>query len=760
MTGAAPSVTYTVSVRELCAFARHGDLDLRFTPAPTALDGMRGHATVAARRGAGYERERALETCVDWLRVRGRADGVWPDRPEIEEIKTHRGAVERIPEHHRAQHWMQLKCYGALWCREHGCAQVRLSLVYFDLNRERETRISELHDAADLDAFFEALAHRFLDWAQQQRAHVQRRDALLDSLTFPYAHLHAGQRELAEAVYRGLRDGAHVLAQAPTGIGKTLGTLFPALKACARGHVDRVLCLTAKTSARRLVLDAADQLHAPQDASGARPLRVLELVARDKACEHPDKQCHGQSCPLARGFFDRLPAARAAAQQLARQDHESLRRLALAHDICPYYLAQELARWADVVVGDVNYYFDTSALLHVLAEANGWRPALLVDEAHNLLERARGMYSAELDAHAFALARRGAPRTLRRALGGIARAWEGIDAAQTQPYQVHDQPAPLLLDALAQFVAKATEWLGDHPEGFSPALQGFYFDALRWRALAESFGPHSLFDVTRTRGGTRLCLRNVVPAPFLAARLRAARAAVLYSATLQPFGFHEAMLGLPETTRRLDVPSPFDAAQLDVRVLPHLSTRYADREASLDALAAAMAAQLRRAPGNYLAFFSSFDYLERAHAAFRAHDPHTPTWCQTRAMPEAERQQFLDRFVAGGQGLGFAVLGGAFSEGVDLPGTRLIGAFIATLGLPQVNAVNEEFRRRLDALFAGRGYDYTYLYPGLQKVVQATGRVIRGPADRGSVLLLDDRYARAQVRGLLPRWWRIRTQHA
>lgn len=762
MTGDAPSLRYTVSVRELAAFtAKAGDLDLRFTPAPSALEGMLGHAKVVARRGAGYEAEKSLSERFDLLHIRGRADGYWPDRHELEEIKTYRGTLARIPDNHKALHWAQLKFYGAMLCRQEGLGELTLTLVYFDVVREKETRVSEVHGAESLRAFFDAHARRFLDWALQQNAHRLRRNAALQSLSFPFERLHAGQRSLAEAVYRKGRDGGVLMAQAPTGIGKTLGTLFPMLKATARGEIDRVFFLTAKTSGRRLALDAMQRLRDVPHEDGPA-VRVLELVAREKACVHPDKACHGASCPLAKGFYDRLDAARQAAQVLHTLDQSTVRALAERHQICPYFLAQELARWSDVLIGDVNYYFDLSALLHALTLASEWKVGVLVDEAHNLLERGRAMYSAELDPLAFARARKLAPRALKRSLDAVRRAWQAAHATQTEVYQVHDAPPAALFDALGLFAGAVTDALSEDPDSLAPEVQTFYFDVLQWRALSETFGTHSLFDIrlhrdARGQDAATLCIRNVVPAPFLSERLKAAHAATLFSATLTPAPYYREMLGLPEPSTTLDLPSPFHAEQLDVRIAAQLSTRYADRAASVQPIVALIAREFAQRPGNYLAFFSSFDYLDAVASAFIAQHPDVPCWTQSRGMPETDRAAFLARFVEGGQGIGFAVLGGVFSEGIDLPGTRLIGAFIATLGLPQLNPVNEAIRARLDTLFGARqGYDYAYLYPGLQKVVQACGRVIRGLEDRGTVVLIDDRYARRAVRALLPRWWQPR----
>jgi DNA excision repair protein ERCC-2 len=524
--------------------------------------------------------------------------------------------------------------------------------------------------------------------------------------------------------------------------------------------LDKVYFLTAKTSGRAAALEAVARIKAHNPLL---PLRELELLAKDKSCEHPDLACHGQSCPLAKGFYDRLPQARAQAVALGSCTQASVRAVAQANQICPYYLTQELVRWSDVVVGDFNHYFDLSAMLHSLMQQNQWRVGVLVDEAHNLIERGRKMYTAEMDQAALQAMRQHGPVALKKPLDKLHRAWRAINKAQQEAQGEHmrvlgEIPAAWL-QALQLLCAAMGDHLAQNPTDLDPPLQSFYFSCLQMSKLADSFGSHSLFDWTpdgapvANRGGSStLCIRNVLPAPFLKARLGNAHSVTLFSATLQPTAFFETMLGTPENTVAIEVDSPFSSAQLEVKVARHISTRYKDRARSREAMTAVMAEQFKARPGNYLAFFSSHDYLLDMAEHFERHHPDIPVFKQSRGMSEEAQHAFLQRMTPTSQGIGFAVLGGSFSEGVDLPGQRLIGAFIATLGLPQVNAVNEHFKRRLDEI-VGDGYACTYTYPGLQKVVQAAGRVIRTTEDHGVVHLLDDRYGQADIRALLPTWW-------
>ena len=750
-------MTYRIAVRALCEFtAKAGDLDLRFTPSPTALEGIAGHRTVASRRSASYQNEVPLQGEYRELTVKGRADGYDPEQNRLEEIKTYRGDLQRMPANHRHLHWAQAKIYGALLCQTLQLPAVNLALVYFDIVSEKETSLVESWSAEVLQVFFQQQCERFLHWAEQEMAHRTARDQAAQGLRFPHPDFRPGQRHLAESVFKAVSTGRCLMAQATTGIGKTLGTLFPMLKALAPQQLDKLWFLTAKTPGRKLALDAAQVL---VDSAETLPLRVLEMVARDKSCEHLDKACHGESCPLAKGFYDRLPAARQAASQVTLLNQAALREIALAHQICPYYLSQEMARWADLVVADYNYYFDFSALLFGLGQANQWKVAVLVDEAHNLVERGRQMYSASLDQGSFNAMRKLAPEALKKSLQRLNREWNAVHKEQVAAYQAYPKPPDKLLQALSLCTAAIGDYLNDHPQGLDGEVQRFYFDALQFNRVAELFDQQFLFDISKrelksNRSLSQLCLRNVVPAGFIRPRLTAARSVVMFSATLNPQRYYADLLGLPADTVWIDVESPFRAEQLKVQVVSQISTRFVHRQASLAPIVELMARQFEAQAGNYLAFFSSFDYLQQVAQLFVQRYPHITLWSQSRGMDEGSRQGFLDQFTESSQGIGFAVLGGAFGEGIDLPGARLIGAFIATLGLAQLNPVNEQLKQRMATMF-GAGYDYTYLYPGMQKVVQAAGRVIRTQQDQGVVMLIDDRFAEPKVQRLLPGWWSV-----
>jgi len=744
-----------VAVRTLCEFAaRHGDLDFRYTPAPSSEEGIAGHQAIQAKRGYGYKSEYSLTGKVLGMQLSGRADGYHPHKNRLEEIKTHRGDVSRIRPHQRALHRAQLRAYGALLCRQENRKNVELALVYYDTGRDKETVLTETATAGELWQELETLCGLYKAWAEQEEHHRELRDALLAKLRFPFPDFRPRQRQLAETVYKNSVKTGTLLLEAPTGLGKTLGTLFPALMAMPAAKQDRLYYLTCRNTARQLALDAVDKLQHARDELQPWPLRVLELVSKDDACEHPDKACHGDSCPLAKGFFDRLPDARAEAVQSKEPlTQETLANIAAGHDICPYFLAQEMARWSDLVIGDVNRLFDQSALLHGLIRQNHWQASVLVDEAHNLVDRARGMYSVQLEQQRLLKLKKTAPKPVKAALERTARAWQALirdHGEQAQPVFLTILPSQLL-GALQAMVSVITDYLADNPPDL--ALQEVMFESVAFMKLADSFGDHSLCEFQRSgRGRARLTIQNLVPADFLTERFRAAHSVLLFSATLSPGVYYRDLLGLPEDARFTSLPSPFSAEQLKVEFTPGISTRQVHREASLQPIAELIAKQYRERPGHYLAFFSSFKYVKEVSDALAKQAPDIPQRSQQPGMSAEQRRQFLADFRKPEGSIAFAVLGGVFSEGIDLPGDQLIGAFVATLGLPPFDAWHEILKDRLQQRF-GEGYNYTYLIPGLQKVAQAAGRVIRTPEDRGVIWLIDDRFLKRPVRGLLPTWW-------
>lgn len=750
-----------VAIRTLVEFsAKRGSIDRRFTPAPSGQDGIEGHKKVTAKRHSDYQTEVSLSITYDGIMFRGRADGYDPKQHCIEEIKTFYGDVERIPENHRELHWAQARCYGWLYCEQHGCDEINLSLIYFELTQEQEYPLVETWSADDLKAYFEQLAEHYCAWHRQLMQRQEQLHTWLEQLTFPYGSMHSAQREMAEAVYKAAATGRVVMAEAPTGTGKTLAALFPTLKAIPRTPIDKVFYLTAKTTGKHLALENIRLI--ASDKTAKVPLRTLELTAKEKSCLEPDKKCRGDSCQYALDFYTKLKQARQAAFTIPVLDKLALEQLAHEFTICPFYLSMEMARWVDIVVADVNYYFDGTPLLLALTNEFHWKPSLLVDESHNLIDRGRSMYSVELNRADLLAAKKSAPAVIKKTLEKINKAWLTLlktIPATREGYRRLDVLPEKLGIALEDFRNRYIEFLQqnpDHPVQESVTQEFFYF-VLHYQRIVEIFDQDFCVDLQNIGSKEEIItLRNLIPANQLRARLNFAHCACFFSATLHPAEYYQTLLGLPNDAVHIKVSSPFSSDQLQVKIANELSTRYRDRVTAIQPMCDIISQQLLDCPGNAIVFFSSYEFLQQAEKKLRRQlvQCDTKLAVQSRRMSEPDREVFISQFNQQKNLLGLAVLGGAFSEGIDLAGDALKGVFIATLGSPQINPINEHLRQVMQDQF-GQGYDFTYTYPGIQKVIQAAGRVIRTTYDEGYLWLLDQRYQQPHIQKLLPDWWEV-----
>ncbi len=748
-----------VAIKTLVEFAaKTGSLDRRFTPSPTGLEGIEGHKKVTAKRHKDYEDEVSLSITYGDITFRGRADGYDPKKQCIEEIKTFYGDVDRIPENHRELHWAQAKCYGWLYCAQHDLAEINISLIYFELRDEQEYPCEEMWSAEDLKDYFEQLAETYCAWHKQLRLRQESLYSWVEALQFPYSAMHASQRIMAEAVYKSAATGRVLMAEAPTGTGKTLAALFPTLKALPRTPVDKIFYLTVKTTGKQLALENIELI--ASDKNQHAPLRTLELTAQEKSCLEPDKKCRGDSCSYALDFYTKLKSARQAAFKIPILDKKALNQLAQEFTICPFCLSMEMARWVDIVIADVNYYFDGMPLLLALTQEFDWKPCLLLDESHNLIDRGRSMYTATLNRADVLSAKKAAPATIKKLLEKINKAW--LSLLKTMPSEAEgyarlDVLPEKLGIALEEFSNGYSEFLQQNPDHSvqESIAQEVFFTALNYQRILELYDEDFCIDMQNIGNKEEiLTLRNLIPARQLGARLGFAHCACFFSATLRPVNYYQTLLGLPEDAVHIKVPSPFSKEQLTINIATQLSTRYRDRAASINPLCKIILQQLQDAPGNALVFFPSYEFLQQVEKQLEVQlgKTNTQLLVQSRRMSEHDRDLFIAKFNEQDNLLGLAVMGGAFSEGIDLAGDALKGAFIATLGLPQVNSINEHLRSLMQEKF-GQGYDFTYTYPGIQKVIQAAGRVIRKSSDEGYVWLLDQRFEQQQIKRLLPEWW-------
>lgn len=756
----APVTELPVAVGDLVRFCCHeGDIDHRFRPSATAVEGIEGHRRLYRRRPATYLAEYPVdhrrELAGVALRLRGRADGFDPEQGLVEEIKTCRVDPATIPPAVTRAHLAQGRVYAALVAAERDLPALEVRLTWLHLDEDREYPVSQHYSRAELDDFLARTLERFAGWVSRVAVLAAARDASLATLPFPHAQFRAGQRDLAERVYKCIDRGGHLMLEAPTGLGKTAAVLYPALKALGRGKHERLLFCTARTSGRH----AAERAMAAFAAAGYRG-RALTLSAKERVCLSPGSACHGDDCPYARGYYDRLPAAMAAALERPALGREDLQTVAREHSVCPHELAADLLPWCEVVIADLHYLYSFQGSLQAVWPP-GERVTALLDEAHNLPGRARGMYSARLRRGDVLAARRPLPKGgLRRSLDRLNRLLLGYAREEWREpdWDGRDNFPGELQQALQRFAAEMGEQLARRPLALAreTALLDCYFDTLQMLRCVEHWGPDYRCELERGARPRDIAVRAncLDPSRLLAGCQEELHAVVAFSATLSPWDWARDSLGLAPSAVCFRAPSPFDPSQLRVSLATGVDTRYRQRRESLPALAEQLRLWLAEVPGNCLVYFPSYRYLEDCLEAL-GEVPGRHLAVQASGDGDPERDALLAALAERRDVLAFCVLGGAFGEGIDLPGDQLSSVVVVGVGLPRVDR-DSEARRELFERRYGDGFAYAYQYPGMQKVSQALGRVIRDAGDRGHALLLDSRYRQADYRRLLPPWWDYR----
>jgi DNA excision repair protein ERCC-2 len=726
------------------------------------------------------------------LRIQGRIDGVLatPGQVLLEEIKTVQGHWDGAAD---PLHWAQAKCYGYIYAYDHCLPELLIQLTYLNVNTGKLTDFRERFSYGELSGFFSRTTAPYIEWLRERHCWCQQRDSSINSLNFPFPRYRPGQRDLAVAVYRTLARGGRLFIEAPTGIGKTVAVLYPALKALASAKLERIFYLTARTVGRTVVEKALDELR----QTGLR-LRTVTLTAKEKLCVRRGEPCDSSLCPLATGYYDRRHAA--MRDGLAREaiTRPVLEALAQHHQVCPFELSLDLSFWSDALVCDYNYLFDPQVCLRRHFTESAREYGFLVDEAHNLVDRAREMFSAELDSreidHVRLLIKQSVPHCAK-AFSRLSLAIRKLSSQNAEPPEQTIKPeteptlfapvAPVscedhsrngasqrpsniegpamarrelpsqLPHLLREALAEAETWLmQNQPAEFRESLLQLYFRLHSFLRTAEQY-DESYVTILERRISTRIRLFCLDPSFLLRKALDHGKAAVFFSATLTPAEYYRSLLGGSPDDPLLKLDSPFPPENLAVLVHDRIRTELKARTKTVADVANAIDALVRSRPGNYLVYLPSYQYLETIREQLLALRPDTPVLTQRPGMTEPEREAFLAAFTAtsGKAQVGFAVMGGIFGEGIDLVGERLIGAVIVGVGLPQVS-IERELVRDYFGSKTGQGYEYAYLFPGMNRVLQATGRVIRSETDRGLVLLIDTRFAQKRYLGLFPAWWR------
>lgn len=712
------------------------------------------------RRGETYRSEFPVEyrcsSANSDVLIRGRADGYDPQHAVVEEIKTCRIAVADIPEPISRMHMAQARIYGAMICRQENVPILEVRLTWLNIDTDEEATLSQTYSKEELLDFLHDTLDRFSVWLQALTDIRERRNISLARMNFPYPDFRDGQRTIAELVYKCIDQSGQLLLEAPTGIGKTAAVLYPALKALATNKHDRIVFTTAK-SVGRLAAEQAMENIARVGFTGP----ALSMTAKEKICLSPGRACHADDCVYARGYYDKLPEALHAAILGNSLKQEDLENLARRFEVCPYQLSLDLLPWLDIVIADIHYVYSLSATLTHLMQLNEQRWTVLVDEAHNLPGRARQMYGAQLYKADLMAARDALSKVERKTLDAVNRQLLVLQKElwQEAQFDAREVIPEALLNALVRFTTQIGEFLQQEPFFGQrlPQVMEFYFSVLQFLRVAEHWGDDYRFELHRgsSRQSLRVELNCLDPARLLALKHAAQHSVTVFSATLSPLHWSSASLGLGAELVSSRQASPFAAEQMTVFVATHIDTRYRQRAASLAELGTVILRWLRCEPGNCIVYFPSYQYLQDCLRIIGHGDLEAvlrSVWVQEKHQGEGERQELLGLLREKRNMVAFCILGGVFGEGIDLPGEQLASAVIVGVGMPQVNRDTQQLRAWYEEQY-GAGFEYAYLYPGMQKVVQALGRVIRQLDDKGKALLIDGRYNQRAYRDLLPHWW-------
>lgn len=756
-----PKPTFSISVREIVDFVlKTGDLTRErdfFSPS-RALQGIRAHQKIQQSRPSAYEAEVSIGEVIEHpklsLILQGRIDGVLTTETPVllEEIKSTL-EVTKEPE---AIHWAQLKMYGALYCKQNNCSELSLRLTYAALKTDTVMEYVVIHSQKDLIAFYDRVIREYIEWLVRYCEWIEKRSRSIQQTDFPMSY-RTGQKLFVTHVGKAIANRHNLFAEAPTGMGKTISTLFPAVQAMGKRDVNNIFYLTAKTVGRTVAEKSLRDLR-----EAGMHLRAITLTAKEKICSREGSVCDVEDCPFAKGHFDRLKDARKELFNHEALNRATIEELASEHKLCPYEYSRELAKWCDIIIGDYNYVFDPGVYLRYYFTQPRGDYVFLVDEAHNLPDRAREMYSADLiDGEIRMVIKEignkipSLSKSLKHLLYAVSFEEELDSLFRKEVPQVSNELPEEVVEAVQLFLKEAGDWLARNEKtSFRDTLLNMYFKANHFFFVSQIFDSKFVTMFENNPAYRRLRLFCMDPSVQVNQTLQRARSSIFFSATLTPIDFYRRVIGSDDRDQNLNLPSPFPRDNLGVMVASFVSTTYEKRAASYRQIAEIISRTIQAKKGNYLVFFPSFSYLKEVQGQFKSIAGTAKIIAQVPKMSEEERENFLGQFHTDHNTtlVGFSVMGGVFGEGIDLIGDRLIGTIIVGVGLPQL-CLERDTLKDYYTKCGLPGFDYAYTFPGMNRVLQAAGRVIRTEEDKGIVLLIDYRFSEPRYRTLFPEWW-------
>ena len=750
-----------LSVHQLVDFLlRSGDIDNRVFNRSSMTEGSRLHSEYQGRQSSNYMSEYPLAVTlnVDEIEIllEGRADGIIKKSDGtyvIDEIKTTVEELEKFHQDNLEWHLGQAKCYAYMFAKSNDLEYVGVKLTYIRQGKEKEQFIdSYIFNFLELEQFVVDLINDYLEFYNIIFQKLERRNQSIESLGFPFKKYRHGQRELAKYCYAVAKKGTRLFVEAPTGIGKTISTLFPFVKAIKDDEKAKIFYLTAKTSGK----EAAHQAIKIMKENGLS-LSDIIITAKDKICFCKGQACNPDECPFTKGYYDKIQTVlRYAILTYDDFDLSLITQIAYENQICPFEFELDLSLFMDVIVCDYNYMFDPISYMKRYFDEDSSHFLALVDEAHNLVDRSRDMYSASLSYETFKEARKSVRHSklhkMKLALSKMNKMFKEYQDVEDGNHIVeafHDYT----YKTISSFITTMQDVNKNENKEMSKELLSFYLDVNRFARMLDFVNKNYLCYFTKQRDNITLNLSCLDASIYLGSCLNRIQGSVLFSATLSPMDYYVNTLGGSDKDAQLILPSPFPKDNLKIIIAPNVSIRYKNRDTSYQKVADYISSFVKNKVGNYFVFLPSYEYLHNLMPFINIDD--VDIFEQDREMSDEERETFLLNFKPNPQktAIGFVIVGGAFGEGIDLVSDRLIGAVIVGIGMPKINFVSDQIDKYYDELGLS-GYNYAYLNPGMNKIMQALGRVIRSEKDKGAVLLIDERYLNNEYRDLFKAEWR------
>ncbi len=743
-------------IRQLVEFCcRSGDLSYETGPTVSAQEGLRTHQKIQQRyqQQATSEYRLNLEFNINsyLLKLGGRIDLLFEKEnpPRVEEIKTIYSFMNSSSSSYEEPHWAQVKCYAACYAIQQDIQQVTLSLNYVDIFNHQEHRQTKTLDREELESFLQHILEQYINWYQLIEQQNLQTITTAGKLQFPHQKFRQHQHYFASQVYRNIKNKGQLMIEAPTGSGKTISTLFPAIKAIGEGHIDQIVYLSAKTSGQNQAISAIQMMN-------QQGLNISYLVIQAKAkacvCNHQETEVNeAGKCIRTLGFFDRLAEARETLVKNRHLNTETIQKVAEDYQLCPFELSLQMLPWVDIIIGDFNYVFDPLVQLSYFKTDNKSR-LLLIDELHNLIDRARDMHSIRITRKQIkSTSSNENNHKLKSVTNSLKRALDKHFSTQSEDEIISNETSQSFYQATLRFNEKLNIDLFSNKHVSTETLE-LAKNIFRYQCIHNLYSDHHKtisIKPLKKRQIKLLCLNAF---EYLKKTYPLFDSICGFSATLTPAEYFLQALGFDQSAQILRLQSSFPVQNLQVNICDYIDTRYQQRESYIEQICNTIHRCYLTKPGNYLVFFSSYYFMNLVYDHFQKHFGTISTLIQTRESTDRQRQDFLNHFFEQNNRLGFAIMGGIFAEGIDYQGQSLIGSILVGVGLPQANTEQQLIEN--DFIKIGlNGFNHAYRFPGLIRIQQSAGRVIRSETDRGVIVLLDRRFNQMAYRQYFPAHW-------